>query len=52
LVLQEFINVVNVDFRHHIKWPKGDYLVEVMGFKAFFGLPSIHGMIDVIQIHF
>jgi hypothetical protein len=32
LVLQEFINVVNVVFKHHIKWPKGDYLVEVMGF--------------------
>jgi hypothetical protein len=30
---------------------KGDYLVEVMGFKAFFGLPCTHGMIDVIRIH-
>jgi len=52
LVMKEFVHVVNVVFQHNIEWPKGDNLVKVMdGFKTFFGLPFIHGTIDVTQIH-
>ncbi len=36
LVLQEFINVVNVDFRHHIKWPKGRLFGRSNGVQSIF----------------
>jgi hypothetical protein len=50
--MKKFTHVVYVVFQHNIEWSKGDDLVKVMdGFKTFFGLPFIHGTIDVIQIH-
>jgi hypothetical protein len=38
--------------RNQVKWHEGKEMVEVMvGFKHLCGLPSIHGVIDVTQIH-
>ncbi len=52
LVMKESIHAINVVFQYNIEWPEGDDLVKVMdGFKTFFGLPFIHGTIDVTQIH-
>jgi hypothetical protein len=50
--MKEFVHVINVVSQHNIEWLEGDDLVKVMdGFKTFFGIPFIHGTIDVIQIH-
>jgi hypothetical protein len=50
--MKEFVRVVYVIFQHKIEWPPGVDSVKVMdGFKTFFGLPFIHGTIDVTQIH-
>jgi len=52
LVMKEFVHVINVVSQHNIEWLEGDDSVKVMdGFKTFFGIPFIHGTIDVIQIH-
>jgi hypothetical protein len=52
LVLHEFIYVVNIMLMNKFKWPKKIEMVEIMiGFKDFYGLPSIHGAIDVTHIH-
>jgi len=52
LVLHEFVCVVNVVFQSQNWWPKQEDLVEVMrGFKELYGMPSIHGAINVMHIH-
>jgi hypothetical protein len=52
LVLQKFVCSVHVVFKSQIQWPKGEDLAKVLrGFREFCGLPSIHGAIDVTQIH-
>lgn len=51
MVLKKIVHVVNVVFKNQIKWPKGKHLKDVMvGFKTFCDLPSIHNVINVIQI--
>ncbi len=38
--------------RNQVKWHEGKEMVEVMvGFKHFCGLPFVHGVIDLTQIH-
>jgi hypothetical protein len=38
--------------RNQVKWREGKEMVEVMaGFKRLCGLPFVHGVIDVTQIH-
>jgi hypothetical protein len=51
MVLQKFVHVVNVVFKNQIKWSTEKDLKDVMvGFKTFCDLPSIHNVINVIQI--
>ncbi len=43
---------MNIVFKNKIMWLEGEHLVKVMvKFKSFCGLPSIHGTIDVTEIH-
>jgi hypothetical protein len=43
---------MNIVFKNKIMWLEGEHLVKVMvKFRSFCGLPSIHGTIDVTQIH-
>lgn len=47
LMLNEFICVVNKVLKSKFKWPNKIEMVEIMiGFKDFYGLPSIHGATD------
>jgi hypothetical protein len=51
-MLHEFICVVNKVLKSKLKWPNKIEMVEIMiGFKDFYGLPSIHGAIDATHIH-
>jgi hypothetical protein len=53
LALQELtVFAMNIVFKNKIMWLEREHLVKVMvKFKSFCGLPSIHGTIDVTQIH-
>ncbi len=52
LVLHGLMCVMNFVMKNQVKWPKGNYLIEIMyGFKKLCGLSSIHGAIDVPHIH-
>jgi hypothetical protein len=53
LALQELnVFTMNIVFKNKIMWLEGEYLVKFMAkFKSFCGSPSIHGTIDVTQIH-
>ncbi len=52
VVLQEFVFVMNVACKNQIQCCEGEDWVEIVaGFKKNWGLPSIHGTIDIIHIH-
>lgn len=52
LVLHEFVWFVNQMFQIQITWFEGKDLVQVMiGFRKFCNLLTIHGTIDITQIH-
>jgi len=39
-------------FRNQVRWLEGEEMVEVMAiFKGFCDLPSVHGVINMTQIH-
>jgi hypothetical protein len=51
LVIREVVSTINVVYTDVIRWPRGQELYEVMAdFKAWCGMPLVHGAIDCTHI--
>jgi hypothetical protein len=51
LVIREVVSAINIVYSDIIRWPRGPEMREVMtDFKAWCGMPSVHGAIDCTHI--
>jgi hypothetical protein len=51
LVIREVVSAINLLYSGTIRWPRGQEMHEVMtDFKAWCGMPSIHGAIDCTHV--
>ncbi len=51
LVLHKFVCIMNLVLKNQLKWPQGSNFIEFMDEFKNMCLSTIHGAIDVMQIH-